>query len=229
MNTYVYFHIGEELWQPELLTRSILKCDPSAQIIQLSNSKTGKVRGVSVRINTEDREEGLMFSRLNSFRELKLDRPAIYLDTDMLVLEPIVAADCLGGKKIAMCKRIFQTDWIFNPAIRGLDFSEYKGMTLASVYPYLACATVTRSNQEWAAMVDILKSRDKKFYKWYGDQEALRIYYDRFPADVAHLPEDVYACLPEELDPNKLPAIIHFKGAGRKLLMERYSREILGL
>lgn len=229
MNTYVFFHVGEEVWQPELLTRSILRSDPSAEVIQLSNSQTRTIEGVSLRINTETHCEGLMFNRLSSFSALSLDYPAIYLDTDMLVLEPISAVECLQGKKIAMCKRVFQTDWIFNTSIRGQDFSEYAGMTMGQVYPYLACATATRSKEEWAAMVQILKRIDRKFYQWYGDQEALKIYQKSFSSDVAYLGEDIYACLPEELGPNHSASIIHFKGPRRKSLMELYSREVLGL
>jgi hypothetical protein len=159
-----------------------------------------------------------------AFSSLRLDRPAIYLDTDMIVLLPCDPRRILGDKRVILCKRSFGKDDIFNPNFRGMNLSEYQGMSLNDVYPYIACSTVTESYREWEALASMLDALDPKFKVWYGDQEALKVYAQQFPRDVGFMPESVYGCLPEFYDTNIQRHILHFKGERRKLMMKKFTR-----
>ena len=229
MNCYVFFHVGEDSWQPEILTRSILVADPSAEIIQVSTPATTTIRGVSRHIEFECSGLGLMSYRLDAFSKLDLEYPAIYLDTDMILLEPVNPLSCLNDKDVAMCRRVFQRDYLFNTEMRGMKFPEYSGMTMDEVYPYLACATVTSSSREWTRLSELLKQKAPKFQTWYGDQEALKLYQSLHHDNVSHILEDVYACLPEKININHPPKIIHFKGPSRKAHMKAYAQKLMSL
>ena len=100
-----------------------------------------------------------------------------------------------------------------------MDLSEYQDMTLGDVYPYLACFTVTTSSIFWQETFNILKLLDQKFHYWYGDQEALKIIKMKNIFNIGVAKESIFACLPEYIDKNNLPNIVHFKGVARKKLM----------
>jgi hypothetical protein len=70
----------------------------------------------------------------------------------------------------------------------------------------------------WKDLLAIYDALDPKFRRWYGDQEALRIYAEKYPERVSEINESVYGCLPEhKTDDAK---ILHFKGEARKKLFE---------
>jgi hypothetical protein len=143
----------------------------------------------------------------------------MYLDTDMLVQDKIVVKDLLEQhKNVTFLRREFQRDAIFNVDQRGINFSEYEGKTIDEVYPYVGCTIVAKNPQVWKELLAIYDALDPKFRKWYGDQEALRIYAKKYPERVSEIHESVYGCLPEhKTDDAK---ILHFKGEARKKLFE---------
>lgn len=222
MNTYVFFHIGKDSWQPEILVRSIRLCNPNSEIIQVSDQSAASVNGISYRQNISGNPANLMTMRLLAFSALKLKKPAIYLDTDMIVLQECDPIKILDGKKVAMCARSFDKNSIFNSSFRGMDLSEYQGMTLNDVYPYIACSTVTESYIEWATLATMLGELDPKFRVWYGDQEALKLYARVNPASVIFMPEKEFGCLPEHYQNSSSTKILHFKGEKRKSLMKQF-------
>jgi hypothetical protein len=73
-----------------------------------------------------------------------------------------------------------------------------------------------KDSQVWVEMLKIYEELHPKYRKWYGDQEVLRIYAEKYGC--AEFDESVYACLPEhKTDDAK---ILHYKGPSRKQLFE---------
>ena len=200
---------------PTAMVFSIRRHNPDAVIVQVTDAATPAVPGVSRRFETEGDRRFLMQWRTNAFSELRLTEPAMYMDTDMIVRHPIFPAAVLEGS-VAMTRREFNRDAVFNPRQRGQDYSEYTGKTLDEVYPYVGCCTITVDSGVWADLAELYQALPDKFRAWYGDQEVLREYANRFV--VQDLPESYYACLPEFLPQHPDPAIVHYKGA-RKALM----------
>lgn len=216
MSTFVFFHVGDDLTWPIKLVESIRQSNPDAEIVMASDAETPEVKGVTRRANVKGDRAHIMLLRLAGFAGAQVDKPAIYLDTDMIVKAQIDPAKELGSKTALLCKRSFSNEAIFNHNLRGMDFNEYRGMTLGKVYPVLACATITRDWKPWAQMVAMMDYIHPKFKLWYGDQEVLRLYATTEADEVGYINESEYACLPEyEYSIYPTPKIIHYKG-GRK-------------
>lgn len=213
MSAFVFFHVGDDLTQPNRLVESIRKTNPGAEIVMASDPDTPEILGIDRRANVKGDRKEIMLLRLAGFAGAQVDKPAIYLDTDMVVKQPIDPKKILGNKTAVLCRRTFQKEAIFNHNLRGMDFSEYKGRTLNEVYPILACATVTRDWKPWAQMVSMMDFIHPKFKLWYGDQEVLRLYASTEADEVDYITEGEYACLPEfEHTVYPTPKIIHYKG-----------------
>jgi hypothetical protein len=214
---FVFFHVGEDIAQPTAMVFSIRAHNPDATIIQVTDDTTPAVPGVSRVFVTQGNRQYLMQWRTNAFAELGLTEPAMYMDTDMIVRHPISPSALLKGwGPVAMTRREFNRDAIFNPRQRGQDYSDYAGRTLDSVYPFVGCCTITSDWAIWETLADMYNALPERFRVWYGDQEVLREYAEQVP--VQCLPESHYACLPEYLAQHPDPAIVHYKGH-RKLLM----------
>jgi len=129
---FVFFHVGEDIAQPTAMVFSIRDHNPDATIIQVSDKNTPPVPGVSRVFVTEGNRQFLMQWRTNAFAELGLTEPAMYMDTDMIVRHPIDPAAILRGT-VAMTRRDFNREAIFNIRQRGQDYSEYEGKTLDEI------------------------------------------------------------------------------------------------
>jgi hypothetical protein len=126
-----------------------------------------------------------------------------------------------------LCRRAFNRDGIFNPNQRGISFSEYSNSKLDSIYPLLACSTITRNWKFWRELLELLELKDNKFLKWYGDQEAMREWHIlNKNRKVGYLSESVFGCLPEFPELAKNAKILHFKGPNRKALMANFFNEL---
>lgn len=211
MSKFVFFHVGDDLIQPTRLVGSLRQSNPDAEIIMVTDAGTPKLEGVTERIEIEGDRKKIMLMRLTGFSAAQLKEPAMYLDTDMEVLEKIDVEKLLGDRNVLLCRRSFNKDSWFNINLRGMDFSEHRGLTLDQVYPYLACATVTRSWVPWGMMLKLMTQHlNPKYEIWYGDQEALRLY--AIIEDTGEIDESEYACLPEFRDKFN-PKIVHYKGS----------------
>lgn len=220
-DTFVFFHVGIDVKEPTMLVSSIAKSNPDADIIQCSDLETPAIEGVTRLFRLEGNSNHLMTFRIRAFSELQLQQPAIYLDTDMIVTKQLKPAFLLGDKAVLLCKREFGQDLYHTGSMRGVSFPEHKGRLLGEVYPYLACASITRDYTLWSDLHGVLGALDSRFHIWYGDQEAMRYWVDTKASDelVGFLPESKFACLPEESDYVANAFILHFKGAARKSLM----------
>lgn len=169
-----------------------------------------------------------MIARLEGFAKLGLDKPAIYLDTDMLVIKRIAPSELLGGRTALLCKRSFNLEGAFVGNQRGIDFTEYDGMPLGQVYPYVACATISKDSDFWHSLAEILHGLEAKYMEWYGDQEAMRAWASKTKSSAyGFLPESTFGCLPEEKKFLPSAQILHFKGAHRKALMAKFYKKII--
>jgi hypothetical protein len=227
MTSFVFFHVGTDTSQPRMLTESILRRNKDANVIQCSDHLTAVVDGVSKIYRLNGNLNHLMSFRLKAFSEIKLEDPAIYLDTDMLVTKKIDPAKLLKKNEVMLCRRAFNRNAIFNPIQRGLNFEEYSNSSLDSVYPFLACTTVTKNWKFWSRLLEILELKEEKFLRWYGDQEAMRDWHSQNKTTkVGYLSESEFGCLPEFHDLIDKARILHFKGPKRKELMAEFFKSI---
>lgn len=215
---FTFLHIGDDK-RAEMLVRSIRHFVPRSQIIQCSNSKDFAVPGIDQLYLHNGDTSNLMTFRLEAFANLRLNTPAVYLDTDILITQNFQIDDLISEYDLGVCRRSFNNDNSFNINFRGINLSEYKGKSLGEVYPFLASFTISRSFHFWEDCRDHLQKIDQKFHFWYGDQEAIREILGEGNYLFKELPEAIVSCLPEYLDVNRRPIAIHFKGEARKNLM----------
>lgn len=212
----VFFHVGDDISHPQKMVKSVLRYNPNAYIVMCTDTDTPDVMGVSDRFEIEIDRDELIHGRIKAYARLAMEGPAIFLDTDMLVQGEIDPTTMLADAEVAACRRSFNCDVGFNTELRGLVFDEHKGKTMDQVYPYVFCALVTDGPKFWEDLLAVYDTLDPKYRKWYGDQEALRVYAES--NEVATFPESIYGCLPEhKTDDAK---ILHYKGAARKQLFE---------
>lgn len=218
-------HVGDDASLAHKLVRSVRKQMLNAEILQCTDQDTPAVEGISdvYRHVGGDRDK-LMLYRLQAFSSLSLQRPALYLDTDMLMRLPIDVPALLNDHDARLCEREFQKDAVFNTKFLGLDFSEYEGKTLGEIYPYIGCATATKTSEFWLDCLYATEALDQKYHRWYCDQEALNIVAMSGNYRIGTLPESTYACLPEFEEFVQRASIVHFKGPRRKALMERFEQ-----
>ena len=214
MATFVFFHVGPEFEWPVRLVESIHAHNPGAEVIQVTDHATRTVPGVTQTFATSGDPRFLMQWRVDAFASLGMDATAVYMDTDMVVRKPLEPTVLLGRADIAMTRRSFNKDSLFNVTQRGQHYPEYAGKTLDEVYPFIGCLTVTPNSGTWGDLAARYRELPDRFKCWYGDQEVLREYAKTHR--VAHLAESDYACLPEHLS-QRDPYVIHYKGARKRL------------
>ena len=222
---FVFFHIGDT-FHPTLLTKSIKKFNPDSKIFYITDKKNKNIEGVTNTIRIDCNSDDLMTSRLLGFSELKLNTPAIYIDSDVLITKNI-PNELFNQNEVYLCKRSFMIDSIINTSFKNMDLSEYKNKTLGEVYPFIACFTYATNYKFWEECYNILINLNKKFHYWYGDQEALRIINDQKKFNIGYLNENLICSTPEMLNETSKVYSIHFKGPNRKKLMSTFAEKIL--
>ena len=221
---FVFFHIGDDTLYPTLLTKSIKKFNPDSKIFYITDKKTKNIEGVTNKFRIECDAKNLMISRFLGFFQLKLNSPAIYIDTDVLVTNKI-PNELFDQNDVYLCKRSAMGG-IINTTFKDLDLNEYKGKTMGEIYPFLSCFTYASNYKFWEECYKILINLNKKFHYWYGDQEALRIINDQKKFNIGYLDESLICSPPEIINKNKVYSI-HFKGLYRKKLMINLAEKIL--
>lgn len=215
----VFLHIGDDP-NVELMVKSVRLTNLNAKIIQCSDLDTKKIPGVTEVFRIQSKIENIMTFRLEAFYKLGLKVPAIYIDTDLILLSAVNAFELLKTDDVAYCQRSFGSNDLINISFRGMDLSEYRNKTVGEVYPIIACFTVTRSFKFWLDCHNNLLQLEEKFHKWYGDQEAIRNIINLGIYKSRGLQEAQVACLPEFFNQNSPPLGIHFKGPFRKKIMK---------
>ncbi len=216
--TFVLLQVGVDPLT-EFMVRSVRRSNETAFIIQCSDDESPAVPGVDKVVRFDFDRQNLMTFRLRAFAALELREPAIYLDTDMLVLSPLCAHSMLAGADVAFCQRSFGVTDPINTEFKGMNLSEFSGKSMGDVFPVVACFTVTRSYEFWGKCSEFLERMDPKFHFWYGDQLAMKNVLDGNHFKCQGIPESKVGCLPEFFNPEDPPNCIHFKGPHRKQLM----------
>ena len=222
---FVFFHVGDT-FHPTLLTKSIKKFNPDSKIFYITDKKNKNIEGVTNTIRIDCNSDDLMTSRLLGFSELKLNTPAIYIDSDVLITKNI-PNELFNQNEVYLCKRSFMINSIINTSFKNMDLSEYKNKTLGEFYPFIACFTYAANYKFWEECYKILINLNKKFHYWYGDQEALRIINDQKKFNIGYLNESLICSTPEMLNETSEVYSIHFKGPQRKKLMPTFAEKVL--
>lgn len=223
----VFLHVGTETLFPTLLVRSLRQHIPNARIYQCSDQVTPEIPSVDEILRFTGDVSNLMIFRLQCFSSLNIAAPTLFLDTDMLCVRSVDPSIIVGDADIAVCAREFGCRDFINTSLSEIDLSEYSGKTFGEVYPYVACATVTRTGKFWEDCLRNLKQLHPKFHFWYGDQEAIRNVVNRGSYRVSFLKESVYGCLPDQRTlTSSAPRLYHFKGGKRKSMMIDYARNL---
>jgi hypothetical protein len=221
---FVFFHVGPGLAPPTVLTRSLRRYHEKAHIVQCSDRTTPRIEGVDDVARFDGAHSKPMMFRTETFAGLQTGEPTFFLDTDMICVGRIDPAAILGAADVAVCVREFQLDAHFKEK---LGLTQYAGKTIGQVYPYIGCATITRSSEFWSDCLAHVERLDEKFQSWYGDQEAIREVARSGKYRVEHLPESIYACLPDMPEANNSSVkIFHFKGPTRKKIMADMARKL---
>lgn len=223
---FAFMQVGTDP-RAELFVRSVRKTMPQAYIVQCSDADSPEVPGIDKLARHDGNARNLMLFRLECFARLTLNGPAVYLDSDMLMLRPIDLKAILGSADAALCQRVFGRENLINPRCE-IDVPEYDGKTFGQVWPFLGCFTAARSNRFWVRCREIVEGLPDKFKFWYGDQEALRIVSKSAEFRIGRFKESDYACLPHFADERRPPYLLHFKGRRQKDVMFGYARNLLG-
>jgi hypothetical protein len=212
MSTFVFFHVGDDLFWPKNLVHSLRLSNPSSEIVMVSDSGTPPLDGVDRRVDIRGSREEIMLMRMRGFAAAGCEQPAMYLDTDMQVIGRIDPSQILGESDAVLCRRSFDGDSLFNHRFRNMGFDEFAGKSMNEVFPILACATVTRNQGPWVRMSSLVEAMDERLRRWYGDQQALKLYALE-SQNTGFFEEKDYACLPEYIGASGgAPKIVHFKG-----------------
>jgi hypothetical protein len=221
---FVIFHVGN-IEQPQLLVNSIRKFNPNSKIFFITSKTNRGLENVTKILRIKCNPKNLMTSRLKGYQELALNEPAIYLDSDVLVVRPF-SDKLFTEHDIYLCKRSYGVDLFIDTSFNNMNLVEYENKTFGEIYPYLACFTYTSNYSFWSECLSILLSLEKKFHIWYGDQEALRIISER-KANIGYLHEKIICNLPEYSKLGDGSYSIHFKGPDRKHLMFEAAKYVL--
>ena len=217
MSRFVFFHVGADIAFPSKMVASLKAVMPDAHVTMCTDDATPKVEGVDDYKYSKGDPAQMMYWRTRAFAEAKITQPAMYIDTDMLFVLPVDPAAVLGEREIVFCRRSFDRDAGFNGEQRGGVFKKYHGIPLGTLYPYLGCMTMTSNYHAWKCMAILMGFMDEPLRKWYGDQEALKVYsHMLLPELVGEIEESEYACLPDRRLPNQVPKVLHYKGPARK-------------
>ena len=228
MKTFVFLQVGDDPLAT-MMVNSIIFSNPNSRIIQCSDLQTNKINGVTEVFRLDSDVTNLMTFRLEVFAKLKLTEPAVYLDSDMLVLGEIFVDQFLKEAEVVLCERSFNRDGKFNVNFKNMNLSQYSNKNLFEVYPILACFTITKSHEFWLTCFNNLLQLDKKFHFWYGDQEAMRNIAITGKFKIHYVPESQVACLPEFFQKDSPPLCLHFKGINRKNLMMNFYSDFIFL
>ena len=223
-NHFIFFHVGD-ITLPSLLVKTIRKFNPDSKIHFLTDKITNDINGVDETFRLDLDRNFIMLSRYEIFSKYKFTDPALYIDTDMLLLRPI-DIDIFSDKDVYLCKRENGCNKIFNHNFNGLDFIEYKDKMIGDIYPFIGCFIYTKNYKFWEDCYCRYLKLDDKFKIWYGDQEVLREVYKSREYTFGTINENLISALPEHSDPDKT-FFAHFKSKDLKDFMPQCANEIL--
>jgi len=222
---FVFFHVGE-ITYPSLLVKTIQKFHPTSKIYCVTDFKTEYIEGVFKTLRIDSNIKKLMTARLLGFSKLKLNEPAIYIDTDVLLTKKI-PKKLFENHDVYLCSISHYKNVKFNNEhLRKLNLPEYFNKNIGDIYPFIACFTYTKDYKFWLDCYTVLKEMDKKYHFWYGDQEAIKRIHERNLYNIGYLEEKIVCNLPEYCTVIDESYSLHFRGP-RKKDMIKFSNLIL--
>lgn len=229
---FAFFFFGNDLTMPSQMVRSIRLFHPDAEITQITNCSTSPVHGITNIVRATFNENEPMFARSKLYASMdETGDPIFFLDTDMLLVQPLEKKRFCGTNLIHLCERYFNRNALVNPNFANLSLFEYAQKSMHEVWPYLGSFIATASMTPLLEIHSIYSNLPAKLRRWYGDQEALRIFANNNPEQINAVSEFEFGWLPSrESDRlSTLPAavkLVHFKGS-RKQYMNKFFLELM--
>ena len=227
MSQFAFFHIGGEIQNATLLVRTIRGYNPGATVIQCTDASSPAIAGVDKVARAEGDPAELALLKLTAFAGTPIDRPTLYLNPDMIMLESIDPAAELEDFDVAICRRDYDRDVLMRLNYPDMLLNEYANATLDQAYPYMPFCNIAKSNAFWADCVANLQTLHPKFRNRFGDQEAIRNVVQFGQYRVKLLPETLWARLPDTppAEDEPKPKLLHFKGDERAEAWRKLARE----
>ena len=171
LNSIAFFWVGGDTIVPKLLVDSIkLVMGQSVEIVQLTDTKTPKVNGVTS-IQRFDLSKHIMVARLQAYSNYRgTTDVTFFCDADSLFIKPLKLN--FGAYDVLLSKR--KVDILLNDMFPEF-YPEFTGKTAKEVMPFLFGAIATRGDQSkfFSSLLDICLRLPIRFHRWYGDQYAL--------------------------------------------------------
>ena len=174
MNQLVFFWIGENLSIPEFFVKSIKKIESKKfKIIQVSNLKTRKIKGVDKIIKT-DLPKDIMTARLKAYSLVDTkDTRTIFCDADSLMVCNFDLSDFERGYYLMKRKNNSLINHFFPEY-----YPEFKNKYFMDVMPFLFGAIIIIKKENFFNhLFNICINLHPRFHRWYGDQIALHVFY----------------------------------------------------
>ena len=228
---FAFFHVGEDFTLPKMLCESIRITNPNSNIIQLTDKKTPILRELVTKfLRVDGNKDNLMFLRSKAYQSYKIDKPTLFLDTDMLVIKEIHETDIFKDHNLVLCEREFQRKLKgdnFNAYLLENDLQEFTNQTLYEVFPILGCFIGARKTQLLKTIHELYSKYSDNKKKWNGDQFALKEIYHNNKDKIDLISENkvAYPILRDDNWQDTL--IIHFKGKLVKNQMKPYFNRII--
>lgn len=174
MNQLVFFWIGENLFIPELFVKSIKKISSKKiKIIQVSNLKTKKIKGVD-EIIKNDLPNDIMTARLKAYSLVDTkNTKTIFCDADSLMVCDLNLSNFERGYYLMRRKNNSLINHLFPE-----HYPEFKNKYFLDVMPFLFGAIIIIKKENFFNhLLNICLKLPLRFHRWYGDQIALHIFY----------------------------------------------------
>jgi len=222
---FAFFHVGEDFTLPKMLCESIRITNPNSNIIQLTDKRTPILTDLVTKfLRVDGNKDNLMFLRSKAYQSYDIDKPTLFLDTDMLVIKEIDENDIFKNNDLVLCEREFQKDLnddTFKNYLLKNDLTEYINQSLYEIFPILGCFIGARKTEllKIAHALYTKYSDNKK--KWNGDQFALKEIYQNNKDKIDLIGENKIAYPIRRDEEFQNSFIIHFKG-NLKIMMKPY-------
>ncbi len=174
MNQLVFFWIGENLVIPEYFVKSIKKIvSKKFKIIQVSNLKTRKIKGVDDIIKA-DLPKDIMTARLKAYSLVDTkDTSTIFCDADSLMVCQFNLSNFKRGYYLMKRNNNSLINHLFPE-----HYPEFKNKYFIDVMPFLFGAIIIIKKENFFNhLLNICLKLPPRFHRWYGDQIALHIFY----------------------------------------------------
>jgi len=222
MINFYFFHIGDNISLPKMMVESIRITNVNSQIFQITDRFSPEIKNIDKCFRFDGNIKNIMKFRMEAYSNVELvdNVPALFLDTDMLILKKINHIDLFKKYEVVLCKREIEVDLKVNINFKKMNMVEYKNSTMVEAWPYLGCFIAIKNSKCLNQMNEIYNKLETKYKIWYGDQIALKKFADFNYVDCVG--ENEYAYIPNNIKVPENAKILHFKGESLKNLMKEY-------